>query len=363
MAVNILNLVPLPVGANVANGQTGLNYQNGFLSQTRSKIPSVKGDQSFGSKHHVSFYGGSTLMDAPYTATNGNAEGFPSPITGARGSFIYTYTYRLNYDYTITPTLLLHLGAGWYHENFADNSPATTSYNAAAPQSCTNTPTFGGLLSQTCTGGIGLTGATLNRNFPYITVGGLGFAGGSTPGTGGMSSLGPFAQSTGGSERRPSGLANLTWVKNNHTFKIGGEWRAERYPGTFFTGTAGEYGFSALNGPLSFGSATPTYSTSQIALQDQPAPSSGSFGFPLASFLLGNVTAVTLAQEASLRTGKQQYGVFLQDTWKVTRKLTVDYGRALGLRNLRTRGQRTSPELQSDHRQSFGGRPPRSADL
>ena len=83
--------------------------------------------------------------------------------------------------------------------------------------------------------------------------------------------------------------------KNNHTFKIGGEWRAERYPGTFFTGTAGEYGFSALNGPLSFGSATPTYSTSQIALQDQPAPSSGSFGFAFASFLIGDVTAVSLA--------------------------------------------------------------------
>jgi hypothetical protein len=39
-------------------------------------------------------------MDAPYTATNGNAEGFPSPITGARASFIYTKTYRLNWDYT-----------------------------------------------------------------------------------------------------------------------------------------------------------------------------------------------------------------------------------------------------------------------
>jgi hypothetical protein len=316
VAVRILNLVPLPTGPNFASGQTGNNYQNPYLSQTRSKIPSVKGDQTFGSKQHVSFYGGSTLMDAPYTATNGNAEGFPSPVTGARGSFIYSYTYRLNYDYTITPTLLLHLGAGWYHENFADNSPATTTYVPSAPQTCTNTPTFGGLLPETCTGGLGLSGATLNRNFPYFVSGGLGIAAPGTttaPGTGGMSSLGPFAQSTAGSERRPSGLVNATWVKNNHTFKIGAEWRAERYPGTFYTGTAGQYTFAAN-------------STQQIAMQDQPTPSSGSFGFPFASFLLGNETAVTLDQVASPRTGKQQYGVFFQDTWKVTRKLTVDYG-------------------------------------
>ena len=92
VAVRILNLVPKPIGPNFANGQTGLNYQNPFLSQTRSKIPSVKADQTLGSKQHISFYGGSTLMDAPYTATNGNAEGFPSPITRVRAAASSTPT-------------------------------------------------------------------------------------------------------------------------------------------------------------------------------------------------------------------------------------------------------------------------------
>ena len=123
VSARILNLVPKPFGVNFANGQAGFNYQNPFLSQTRSKIPSVKGDQSIGSKHHVSFYGGATLMDAPYTATNGNAEGFPSPITGARASFIYTKTYRLNWDYTLSPTMLLHVGAGWFQQEFNDDAP------------------------------------------------------------------------------------------------------------------------------------------------------------------------------------------------------------------------------------------------
>src|SRR5690242_4559784 len=146
VSLRILNLVPKPVGPNFVSGQAGLNYQNPFLSQTRSKIPAVKGDQSIGSKHHISVYGSGTLMDAPYTATNGNAEGFPSPITGARSSFIYTKTYRVNWDYSIRPTLLLHVGAGWFQEEFNDTAAATVNYNASAPQTCTNTATFGGLL-------------------------------------------------------------------------------------------------------------------------------------------------------------------------------------------------------------------------
>jgi outer membrane receptor protein involved in Fe transport len=67
-------------------------------------------------------------------------------------------------------------------------------------------------------------------------------------------------------------------------------------------------------------------STQQTALQDQPALSSGVYGFQFASFLLGNVTNFSLNQLASVTSGKQQYGLFFQDTWKVTRKLTVDYG-------------------------------------
>src|SRR5207253_5545734 len=113
-------------------------------------------------------------------------------------SFIYTKTYRLNYDYAATATLLFYLGAGWFQEEFNDNAAATTSYDSTAPQSCTNTPTFGGLLDKTCTGGLGLTGARITRQFPFFVVGSAGTA------TGGMSSLGPFSQ-TNSKERRPSG--------------------------------------------------------------------------------------------------------------------------------------------------------------
>jgi hypothetical protein len=278
----------------------------------------VKGDQNIGTKHRISFYGAGTLMDAPYTATNGNAEGFPSPITGARSSFIYSKTYRVNWDYTIRPTLLFHFGLGWYQQEFNDTAAATIDYNASEAQSCTNTPTFGGLLDNTCTGGLGLTGARINRQFPRFIVTNQGFLGAATQGTGGMSSLGPFVQGPS-KERRPSVVLNATWVKGNHTYKIGGEWRQERYPASTFTGATGQYTLFAPN------------STMQTALQGVAGQTTGVFGFGFASFLRGDVSNFFIAQPGSVTLRKSQTALFIQDTWKLTRKLTI----GLGLRDLR----------------------------
>src|SRR5438067_9805524 len=52
----------------------------------------------------------------------------------------------------------------------------------------------------------------------------------------------------------------------------------------------------------------------------------GTVGFAYASFLLGLVNTGTVNPPASLRTGKHFISFFAQDSWKVTRKLTLDYG-------------------------------------
>jgi hypothetical protein len=49
-------------------------------------------------------------------------------------------------------------------------------------------------------------------------------------------------------------------------------------------------------------------------------------GFSYASFLLGLVDAVKIAPIDNMKMGKHMIGLFVQDTWKVTRKLTLDYG-------------------------------------
>jgi hypothetical protein len=51
-----------------------------------------------------------------------------------------------------------------------------------------------------------------------------------------------------------------------------------------------------------------------------------SAGFPYANFLLGDVVSATQYAPVDARMFKSQWGLFLQDSWKLTRKLTVDYG-------------------------------------
>ena len=286
VAVKVIALVPLPAGPNNDRGQLGNNFQTPWLSKTRSYLPSLKLDHSVGSKMKLSGLYQATMQEVQFSTPNGNMEGFPAPITAARGSFIYTWTYRANMDYTLTPTMLLHVGAGWFHLNFNDPSP-TLNYDAEKE--------------------LGLKGSTLNRHFPVINVGSAGV------GTGGMNNLGPAnATQSSSYERRPSGVANISWVKGNHTYKYGGEWRLERYPSRNYGASSGLYTFGSN-------------STQQTSLQGLTT-SQGVTGFNFASFLMGDLTSVQINQPATSATHKTQIAFFAQDTWKLTRKLTLDYG-------------------------------------
>ena len=49
-------------------------------------------------------------------------------------------------------------------------------------------------------------------------------------------------------------------------------------------------------------------------------------GFGYASFLLGLADGTTINRPTNPRMGKKQLGIYAQDSWKITRKLTLDYG-------------------------------------
>ena len=289
VSVRILNLVPKPTGANFLSGQVGGNYQNPFISQTRAKIPSVKGDQSIGSKQHVSFYGGATLMDAPFTATNGNAEGFPSPITGARGSFIYTKTYRLNYDYTLSPTMLLHLGAGWYQEEFNDNSLRHNQLRCFGASVLHQHSFVRRVLSQTCTGGLGSDRRKSQPAVPAVHRR-LG-----EPQHGRPEQPGSHCRSKQFQRTTALGRCQLTWVRGSHNYKIGGEWRQERFPIQAWSNGTGSYTFLSN-------------STQQTALDGVAGTTTGVFGFPFASFLLGDLPPSPSPSPVLLPPQKSRWG-------------------------------------------------------
>ena len=107
-------------------------------------------------------------------------------------------------------------------------------------------------------------------------------------------------------ETRMQAADNISWIRGNHSFKFGGDVRRER--------------FDTLKGTPFFGTevfgATYTFSTD--------APGSG---LPLADYLMGFPTFFQASP--MLNWGRQRdtyFGIYAQDDWKVTRKLTLNLG-------------------------------------
>ena len=317
----VLNLSPLPFGPTASAGvRLDGNYQNPWLSHRTSQIPSIKLDHQVSSKGHLSYYYGDTVTESQFSFPNGNSVGLPQPIDPARGTFIYSPTHRVNYDHTLTPTLLLHFGIGYTAENFWD-FPPVTDYNALAPQTCTSGSTIPGM-TQTCTGGLGSKVASPGGLFPQFIPSGAAVG----AFVGGMTSTGPAGSihSSGFSEHRVSSNFNATWVRGSHTYKAGWSWLYSQIPVNNLGNTSGTFTFS--------GNATVQPALQNVTL----SAGSPTTGFAPADFLMGlmsqangifgPIAATSIAIPADTSNRKQQHALFIQDTWKITRKLTLDYG-------------------------------------
>ena len=285
VSVKVLSFVP-----PATNGNFTSNYVVTQPGKRYSAIPAFKIDHNISAKDKLSFYYSENTTANQYNPTLGQMDGLPTTITEARGSFITNYQERANYDRTLTPTLLLHIGAGLYHQSFVDNSP-TLDFN---PQTS-----------------LGLSGFLVNRTFPEFAgncTSGL-TSGTCTNATGGMTSLGPPGQGPS-YEMRPTGSTNLTWVRGKHTFKVGAEMIFEQAYSKPHPEVTLNSGIAATSDPFanvnSYGSFTP--------------------GFGFASFLLGDYSAITQSVPIDTRVSTFDWALYLQDSWKVTRKLTVDYG-------------------------------------
>jgi len=290
VAMKIQNLLPQPTNPSLQAN----NYQQQYFSQRVTNTPSIKIDQSIGSKDKLAFYWSMIHTFCWYCS---GADGLPQPISGDIGTDIRGNTSRLSYDRTISPTLLLHLGIGFAQNNLGQ--PAVT-------------PDY-----DVC-GQLGLCGPFARpATFPVFqnlanAQGGLGAIGvNGAPGT----ALGQGSHNYTINET-PSAIANLTWVKSNHTYKFGGS--------LYLNGNI-VYNNSTLNG-------TYVFSNLQTALpyvaQSSTTASVGgnTIGFPYASFLLGLVNTGNIHDPSDARIGKHQWAGYAQDTWKVTRKFTLDYG-------------------------------------
>ena len=197
----------------------------------------------------------------------------------------FSRTFRFNLDHTLTPQLLLHYTLGWNDSNFFLASP---NYPFNAEQT------------------LGIPGQTEARTFPEILTNVS-----TNTAEGGMSNLGGcFDQRY--DERRPSFSSSASYVRGSHTYKFGFEIRQQKFPVFNFGGSAGIYTTSA------------NY-TEQSSLASTTV-SSGFTGFGFASFLLGGLSAAQINSPTSAMSENYESALYVQDSWKVTRKLTLDYG-------------------------------------
>jgi hypothetical protein len=273
VAVNIQNMFPLPNTTALIN-----NYNiPGYINWTRTPTVSFKIDHSISSTIKLSWY------YSHYAYNQANSNGFTQPFTTAVPSAFRNYTTRVNYDQSITPTLLLHIGFGYFHQ-----------YEPTIPVTFDQTT-------------IGLHGYFDTSLFPTIAGMTNGFTGGWAPGTGGSFKAVIW-------EQKPTANTNLTWVKGNHTFKYGGELTIEGYP---------EHSNWRANGNFVFSNAETSnpWQGTQTGWNFQNGT-----GFQYASFMLGLPDTLSISPLTQTKLGNHLMGFYAQDSWKVSRKLTVDYG-------------------------------------
>jgi hypothetical protein len=291
-SVKLMALFPAAQNANLSG-----NYNGAIGGNRYSAIPSIKVDHNISDKDKISFFWTRINTASQISSPLGNADGLPTQIGQYRGTFIPTYTTRLNYDRTLSPTLLLHAGGGFYHTTFSDLA-ANLSFDPAS---------------------LGLTGFLIHRQFPSFTgmcAAVIGGPGGCSA-LGGMQNVGTSGQiQTLNYEEKPTFNTSLTWIKGAHTFKAGAEVYFENVLNGTFAGVTLATGVNATSEPF-----TPTGSLNGQTM-----------GFGYASFLLGDygtggtTTSISQTPQLNYKQANQEWGLYLQDTWKLTRKLTLNYG-------------------------------------
>jgi hypothetical protein len=277
VAKAIQTLIPLPTDTD--NTTVVNNYVVPWSSPRLDSIGSFKVDQKL-AHAKLSFYYGINRETASQSLDQGG-DGFTTAVTSGKPTDITAQTYQLNYEHTLSPTRVLHVGLGYQGMTWRQGS-GYGPFNQSKE--------------------IGLAGTNLSY-FPYIT--------GLLSSMGGMKDMGMDMQGVS-KMVKPSGNANMTWVRGNHIIKIGAEVRIEGYPATVEYPAYGSLNFSA--------NQTGLPSTLGQNLQG------GTIGFAYASFFLGLVDSGNIGVVSNPRLGKHAFAGYAQDSWKVNRKLTVEYG-------------------------------------
>jgi hypothetical protein len=258
-AAIVQNMIPLP------NTPGLFNYTAPpYLNFRHTTIPSIKIDHIINNKMKLSAYYSWNRQVSPQT------NGFTEPYTALQPQHSTANIVRLNLDTTLTPTVLLHFGAGYLELSNPSSAPA---YNQ----------------KQLFPDGVPFTAGNY---FPYMagmySANGGGWTGGAgfpVTNTGVAFTLSPELH-----DYKPTFNTSLTWVKGNHSYKL--------VATALFEGTQG-LNSSRAQGEFTFAQQQ-TADPSQNGL---PFANFASSGFGYASFFLGLANTIATAAPADERLG------------------------------------------------------------
>jgi hypothetical protein len=286
-ALKVLALLPTPTNGNLINNYIIPGYTN-FRHTT---IPSFKIDHSINENNRLSFYFSDTRQRSPA------ANGFTQVFTAAAPQGTDAYTYRINYDRTVSPTKLWHVGVGYLYQ-YVPSVPPSIDPASLGFQTQFFAPIFPNVtgINDAVFGGTQLIA--------------------SPPGTG----IGSGFAYKFSKEFKPTFNTTFTWVSGNHSFKFGGDLIVDGIQTLNYTRANGVYGFAGQQ--------------SGIGTWEFGRGLNGPTGFGMASFMMGRANSLAISQLTDSRLGNHQMAFYAQDSWKITRKLTMNYGLRYDLQSL-----------------------------
>jgi hypothetical protein len=266
----IAALLPDPTNSGLLNNFLGL----GDTTFNRDQVD-IKIDHNLSDRNRLN---GFVYIG---TQTSVNPGTLPGPFTAALNTDYHSRWARLSDDFVISPTLLNHVTLGFTREGQFWASPVA---------------------NQDWPAKIGLTGVNTGagNTFPFVSF------------TDGYATW----ANTNGTKTVGSQVNNVwqlsdsvSWIHGAHSFKFGGDARWLQTNGADFFGSQGNFSFS------NFETALPT------------AAGRSSSGNSFASFLLGALDKGQLNVLAVVPGNRYRYlASYVQDDWKVSRKLTLNLG-------------------------------------